>query len=180
MCNFNRVIGPNAKLIKMLGFAKILLIVNLLSSILRVWIRPTDILFDLLCCLFLWLGNNTLYFMFTALYVIFSLINVVYLFINCAMIFQMMIQKTLGNTNITIPLCFSLYLLVFYTFAIIFIYPMYKEMKAQLIDLVTGSSYRPVSSERADVENANTNNNNTNDPTSTRFVPFRGRGVQVG
>lgn len=194
MCNIQRVLQPDANLTKMLGFIKIILIINLLSAFLRIFLNPTDMIYDLLCSLFLFLAYNSIYFLYMAVYIIFSLVNSVLLFIKSATIFQMLLQNTLGDTKSKVPIILgiSLYLLIFYIFSIIFCYPVYKEMKAQLMGnsgsgaSVGGQNY---SRHNDDERPPATNRNQPTSPTqatvttttsNSGFQAFSGRGTQVG
>lgn len=205
MCNIQPVLQADAKLNKMLVLVKIILIVNLFSCFLRIFLNPSDMIFDLFGCLFLFLAYNSVYFLYMAMYIIFSLINSVMLFISCATVFQMLIQKTLGSLLSHIPLILgiSLYLFIFYTFAIIFTYPVYKEMKAQLMESfgggvgVGGRTFNRMNDEERGERNTgnngnagnnentghtytNTNVNSTGNTSSGRFQAFAGRGTAVG
>ena len=181
MCDLRPVIQPDEKLKKMLVFLKIILILNLISAILRIFVNPSDVFYDLFCTLFLFLAYNTCYFIYAAIYIIFSLINAVYLFIKCGTVIEMIIQDTLGDFNKKVPifLGISLYLLIFYIFAIIITFPAYKEMKAQIMESFGGASstLRVNSSSNrqsdADIERAP-------QQSQSNFVAFSGSGVAVG
>jgi hypothetical protein len=186
MCRIEPILQSDSKLQKMLLFAKIILIINLLSSFLRLFLTPSDMLFDLISCLFLFLAYNSVYFIYMAFYLIFSLINSVSLFIKSATVFQMIIQDTLGDfrSKVAVYLGVSLYLLVFYIAAIFFTYPTYKEMKAQLFESLGGGSglnsrilnrNSQVDQERPQQPSSQDSNN-----IGRGFQAFSGRGVQVG
>lgn len=182
MCDLRQVIQPDDKLQKMLVFLKFILILNIISAIMRIFINPSDMLYDLFCALFLFLAYNTVYFIYAAIYIIFSLVNSVYLFVSCGTILQMYLQATLGEYGKKAPLVLgiSLYLLIFYIFAIIMVFPAYREMKAQLMDSFRGPentlrlNSNPGNRADADVERP--------DASQSRggFVAFRGSGVAVG
>ncbi len=181
MCDPRQVLQPDEKLKKMLVFLKFILILNLLSAILRIFINPTDMFYDLLCTLILYLAYNTVYFLYAAIYLIFSLINVVYLFVSCGTVIQMYLQGTLGNFAKKAPifLGISLYLLIFYIFAIIMTFPAYKEMKAQLMDSFRG----PENTLRLNNSGSRSANEDEERPATQNrggFVPFSGSGVAVG
>jgi hypothetical protein len=189
MCNIQQVLQPDANLTKMLGFIKIILIINLLSSFLRIFLNPSDMIYDLFCTLFLFLAYNSVYFLYMAVYIIFSLVNSVLLFIKSATIFQMLIQNTLGDAKSRVPLVLgiSLYLLIFYIFAIIFTYPVYKEMKAQLMENFGGEATGARSYQRQNDDEERPGAVVRNLPATTTttsnnagFQAFSGRGVAVG
>jgi hypothetical protein len=192
MCNLQAVIVPNEKLKKMLIFAKIILIINILSAFVRLLIRPSDMIYDLFTSLFLFMAYNSVYFIYMAIYLIFCFFNTIFLFISSGIILQMLIQNTLGELkgSAGLVLGVQLYLFVFYIFAIIFTFPLYKEMKAQFLEnagLLGGDSR-----DQADVERPSRYNNIGNNQASSNasqqnaqsnsggFVPFSGRGVAVG
>jgi len=182
MCDLRQVLQPNEKLQKMLGFLKFILILNLISAILRIFINPSDMLYDLFCTLFLFLAYNTVYFIYAAIYMIFSLVNAVYLFVSCGTVLQMYLQGTLGEFGRKAPLFLgiSLYLLIFYIFALMIVFPAYKEMKAQLMDSFRG----PENTLRLNSNPSNNRSNNDEEipaPAQNRgFVAFSGSGVAVG
>jgi hypothetical protein len=178
MCNCQPVIQGDGKLKKMIIFVQIILIVNLVSSFLRLFLNPSDIILDLFGVLFLYLASQTLYFIYMGIYIILSLYNTVMLFISCGTLFQMLIQGTLGDLKPAIPkiLGISVYLLVFYIFAIVFTYPVYKEMKAQLMEGFGGGA--AVGS--ANYNRVNDEERPSTDPSSRGFQAFAGRGVAVG
>jgi hypothetical protein len=179
MCDLRSVLQPDEKLKRMLNFLKIIFFLNIISAFLRLWINPSDMFYDLICALFLFLTYNTVYFIYAAIYIIFSLINAVYLFINCGVVIQMIIQDTLGKYKQNAPLYLgiSLYLFIFYIFSIIIAYPAYKEMKAQLMESFSGTvnqRLNPAANRQRepDVERPPQNR--------TGFVAFGGQGVAVG
>jgi hypothetical protein len=193
MCNLQAVIIPNEKLKKMLIFAKIILIINILSALVRLIIRPSDMIYDLFTSLFLFMAYNSVYFIYMAIYLIFCFFNMIFLFISSGIIFQMLIQKTLGELKdyAGLILGVQLYLFVFYIFAIIFTFPIYKEMKAQFLE--NNGLIGRESRDQADVErpsgynnignnqpNSNANQQNAQSNSQAGFVAFSGRGVVVG
>jgi hypothetical protein len=176
MCNFQSVLRPDQKLTNMLTMVKIILIINLISSFLRLFINPGDMISDLICVFFLFAAYNTIYFIYMALYLIFSLMNTVYITINTGIVLQMLIQGTLQGSKSKILLLFgiSLYLLIFYIFAIISNYGVYKEMKAQLMESFGGLGPTERLNQNRDEQAPVVNNNNSS------YRPFAGQGVAVG
>ncbi len=169
------MIEPDPKLEKMLSFAKIIVLINLIMGILRIFIRSyNDIFFDLICSMFLMMASFTINWMYMAIYQIFCLISAVTLSLKIGIVVQTLIQKGKDEIDATLILSISSVILVFYVFAIIYTYPMYKEMRAQTMEASGGLS-RPLSS-------INANNQDQESSQSNRggFVPFSGRGVAVG
>jgi hypothetical protein len=183
MCNTQPVITGNEKLKKMIVMVQIILIINLVSSFLRLFLNPSDMIMDLFGVLFLYLAAQTLYFLYMAIYILLSLLNALLLFVNCGTLMQMVIQKTLGDLAPLIPrvLGISLYLLVFYVFAIIFTYPVYKEMKAQLMESFGGGSSIDSRNYSASQDQERPQSTDASQNSrATRFQAFAGRGVAVG
>ena len=170
-----RMIEPDPKLEKMLSFAKIIVLINLIMGILRIFSKSyNDIFFDLICSMFLMMASFTIYYLYMAIYQIFCLISAVSVSLKIGIVVQTMIQKNLGGSDATLFLSISSVILVFYVFAIIFTYPMYKEMRAQTMESI-GSFYRPA-------ERNIPSNQDQERPQANRggFVAFSGRGVAVG
>lgn len=181
MCNLTPVIAPNEKLTKMLIFVKIICIINILAAILRIFTKPSDMLFDIFCALFLFLAFNTLSYIYAAIYIIFALMNTFYLFIACGIIFQMMIQGNLGEIKSRVPivLSISLFLFIFYIFAIIFIYPVYKEMRA-IQSESRGTGVQPAMGGAGINQRLNANADVERSTNTQATGAFTGRGTVVG
>jgi hypothetical protein len=170
------VLIPDATLTKMLTFGRILLIINVLVSFLRLFTNNQgEMLMDLICSIFLLLAVFSAYFIYMALYVIFALFNSFYLLVTVAIYVQVIIMR--NKVENVAALSISIFLLVFYIFAIIFTFPMYKEMKAQLTNAQSGRA-------RNDEENGNNQPsqaaNQVSQESSSGFRAFGGRGVAVG
>ncbi len=187
MCTCDQVIQPDEKLKRMLTLVKIILIIHLLSMFARIGIGdPGDMFEDLLCLLFLFLAYKTVYFMYMAIYDIFCLFISFYLFIRVGGIIQKVLQHTTLNEKDTVSLAFTLYLFIFYVFAIILTFPIYKEMKAQAMESFSGgSAYRAIVEERSRQDNNDrerpTQQTQSQQQSGSRgFQAFSGRGVQVG
>jgi hypothetical protein len=183
MCNTQPIMTGNEKLKKMVVMVQIILIINLVSSFLRLFLNPSDMIMDLFGILFLFLATQTLYFIYMAIYILVCLYNAVMLFVRCGILIQMVIQKTLGDLAPVVPkiLGISLYLFVFYVFAIIFTYPVYKEMKAQLMESFGGGA--SVDSGNYSAAQDQERPQPTESSQSSRaggFQAFAGRGVAVG
>lgn len=175
-----QAIQPNEKLQKMLTFVKIILIINFLSSILRIWININELFYDLICALFLMMAYFSVYFIYMAMYEIFCLFNGFFLFVKLAIFLQVLLQMPdyKINSKQVVSLSFTIYLFVFYIFAVIITYPVYKEMKAQLMEGVGGGSYRS-SADQSSAGNAQPDQERP-DNSGGRFVAFSGRGVPLG
>jgi hypothetical protein len=96
--------------------------------------------------------------------------------LKIGIVLQNMIQQNEGSSEATLFLSMSSVIFVFYIFAIIFTYPMYKEARAQTTESMNGLN-RPLSSMPV------SNNQDQERPNANRqagFVPFSGRGHAVG
>ena len=180
MCDLRPVLQPDAKLKRILNFLKIIFLLNIIAAILRLYVNPSDMFYDLICAFLIFLAYNTVYFLYAAIYIIISLINSVYLFINCGVVIQMIIQDTIDKNKDKVPLFLgiSLYLFIFYIFSIIITYPAYREMKAQLLDSFTGA----VANQQLNPPDNRQQNVDAERPSQNRsgFAAFRGQGVAVG
>jgi hypothetical protein len=188
MCNVQPFYLPNARLKKTLAFVKIIIIIHLCSSFLRLFINVSDIFFDLFAVFLLYLATMSIFYSYMTIYILLCLINEVSLFLNFAMIIQMILQKTLDQKQVSyLQLGIMIYLFIFYLFTIIFNFSVYKEMKAQYIEHIGGDNpglnapqqqnnqaqYQNV----PDQERPQPANNNA---SSGRFQAFSGRGLAVG
>jgi hypothetical protein len=168
------VLQPDSKLSKMISFGRIILVINIIVSLLRLFTgNPGDMLYDLICAVFLLMAVFSFYFLYMAFYVMFSLLSTVYLLVTIAIYVQVIIMsnKMLGNGDIVV-LSITIFILVFYIFAIIFTFPMYKEMKAQFV----GANSNANQSSQSDAERPNTDAN----ANRSGFAAFSGRGVALG
>jgi hypothetical protein len=163
------VMQPDANLTKMISFARIILVFNLVVALLRFFTsNPGDMLYDLICSLFLMLAVFSFYFIYTALYVICALLNSIYLLISIAIFIQVMLFNNKIGTGDIVVISVTIFILVFYIFAIMFTFPMYKEMKAQMLGVIGA----PVDQSAAQDEER--------PESGSRFAAFSGRGVAVG
>jgi hypothetical protein len=176
MClgSIRQYVQPDSKLSKMVSFGKIILIVNIIISFVRLFIRPADMLYDLICAMFLLMAVFYIYFVYMAIYVIFALFISFYLVIGLSIKVQFMLQTGKQEKNDFVVLALTIFLLVFYVFAIIFTFPMYKEMKAQLMG--DGNAYRP----QVDASGNRAGDDQERGQSGDRgFAAFSGRGVAV-
>lgn len=188
MCNCEPVLQPDDKLKRMITLARILLLIHLISSFSRIFMNDAgSLLSDFLCCLFLFIATTTIFFMYMAIYIFFCLLNTFYLFLQIGFVIQRSIQGLEYSSKVILQLCFTIYLFVFYIFAIVIAFPIYKEMRAQMIGL--GTAYRNMNQEDRERPNASSNANanvqrqSESAPTGQNragFAAFQGRGVQVG
>ena len=174
MCNFQPVLIPDAKLSKMLVLSKIFIFINIAVGVLRLFSTTKQYAFsDLTSCLFLFFSVFSIFYIYMAFYIVFSLFNSIYLCINIATYFQMLIQHEPIQTK-TYELGITLFIFIFYISTIFFHFPIYKEMKAQLLSNMGLMGVAPDMNSRQDQERAPNNNNNRG------FSAFSGRGVAVG
>ncbi len=170
-----RVLEPDAKLAKMISFAKVVLLFNIIIAFLRIVIGAySDMFSDLICSLILMMACFTIYFLYMAIYEIFCLLNAVTLALGIGLRIQKIIQDNQSDGTITLYLCISSVIFVFYVSAILFTYPMYKEMRAQAMESI-GSFYRASAANNQPQPDPEVPANNRGG-----FVAFSGRGHAVG
>jgi hypothetical protein len=190
MClgNLRPVMQADDKLQKMIQFAKIILILNLVSSIFRFFMGPlfsgADFIFDMICALFLWMSIMTLFYIHMAFYLFFSLYNAFYLFVNMSIMMQnYFLGSLVMDSKKIMILSFCIYLFAFYVFAMLITFPIFKEMRAQLYEQASGaqggSGYRANNSNDEE-RNAPDTGTSTTQNNRGGFRAFGGRGVQVG
>jgi hypothetical protein len=206
MCECQKYFEPDAKLKKMLILMLIIMIINVLLTILTAIFIDFSMCFELLIqVLVLFCGYQSLLYTYLAMYIFFGLLNG-FLVVR---VVGIIIQQTIieGSSQLQTGkqyTAFSILLvtLVFQIFAIVLIFPIYKEMKAQLYERTLGVSLDP---ENVSNENNNSNNineeqqqqnayigrgdtqynppatyNQVNSSNNRGFVAFGGRGTAVG
>lgn len=141
MClELQEIMLPNQRLCKMLNFLQFFSVLNFLVSLSRLATdNPFNIIYDFISIVLLYVSYTTSYYMFMGLFVIDCLFNCFMLFISFSMIIQKLIStKFLTNTDFV---SFGIYLLLFffYVIAIFFTFPIYKEMKAQMLERNNGN-----------------------------------------
>lgn len=180
MCNIQPVLVPDAKLSKMLVLSKIFLFINIAVGVLRlVSTSKQYIVSDLMSCLFLFYSIFSVLYICLAIYIVFNLINSFILCIDIATYLQMLIQhEPIQIKNYELGI--TLFIFIFYISTIFFHFPIYKEMKAQLLSSMGLIGVAPDMNSRLNnrqdeerAANPNTNNNRS-------FNAFSGRGVAVG
>ena len=179
-----RIINPSQRLEKMITFLRFLVLFSILIPILRLFFNDSsNTINDLICILILMGTTESLHFLLSGFYIMFVILNNIFSFFLIGSIIQAIIQgSALSNKNVEF-LCVNIFIFLFYIFAIVLVFPAYKEMKAIFIE--AANSQIPQSDvERNGIQrnlvpeavnnNQNENNNNNN------FRAFSGRGVQVG
>jgi len=173
-------------------FLKILIIGNLIVPILRIVINRYDDLFnDLFSVLILWIASESCHYLIAGFYIFIVLINNLISFFLIGAYVQAIIQgSTLAKEHV-IFLCITIFIFLFYSFAVVIVFPAYKEMKAIFYESV-GAVARGNNDTEANLRQNNYNNissipqNNNNQDLNNQeqnhhnFVPFSGRGVQLG
>jgi hypothetical protein len=179
------MLNPDPKLAKMISFAKIILLINVLTAFLRLFkgMNASDMIYDLICAMFLALSMFSIYFVYMAIYVMFALFNTFYLLVSVALRVQIIVQQQKATSVDIVALSLSIFLFVFYLFALIFTFPMYKEMKAQMVGLISaGDGGNNSGASRVQQDSSERANSNDNDQggNNAGFRAFSGRGVAVG
>lgn len=199
MCTFQPSINPDAKLLKQINFLKIIFGLNLLIVLGHIIISinnktnlsssGSNIIIELFACLFLFMAIQCYNFVGAGVFVVFSLYCSVILFVEIGTFFQVVYLCGYNDTkNISVlyaKLGVDTFAFVFYVFAIIVIFPIYREMKAQYLDGIGrgGESSEQDYANRRNYEENDEERNNNVEPAPRRqpgFVPFSGRGVAVG
>lgn len=194
MCTFQASINPDAKLLKQINFIKIIFGLNLLVILGHIIISiynksgisssGSNIIVELFACLFLFMAIQCYNFVGAGVFVVFSLYCSVILFVDIGTFFQIVYYSSNPLDEKSIPVLYGklgvdTFAFVFYVFAIIVVFPIYREMKAQYLEGVGQGGEAPEGyDDRRDYEE-----NNHVEPAPRRqggFVPFSGRGIAVG
>lgn len=188
-----RVIQPTARLSKMLNFLKILMIINLIIPVLRIIMgKYDDILNDFLCLFILWGASESCHFLIAGFYIMFIIINNLISFFLIGAYVQAVIQGAVLNSSHILFLCINIFIFLFYSFAVIIVFPAYKEMKAIFFESAGAaiaernndmeSHLRPSNNNQASgrVINQGQSHNASAGNNNNHFVPFSGRGMQLG
>ena len=199
MCQCDPMFQPTRKLENQLKLALALIIIGIVLAILNFIVYFSYGFNVLLCVLFLFLAYRTLFYIYMTLFILFSLYNSVQLFIIIGTFLQASLQYddyTINYFNFSI----SLFTFIYYIFGIIFLFGVFKEMKAQFVENASGmrNNGLGVNDERERQENNevsnnqvrnareyNQSNNERNDnynppPQRGAYVAFGGRGTAVG
>ena len=156
-----------------------------------------DILNDFLCVLILWGATESCHFLIAGFFMMIIIINNLLAFFLIGAYVQAVLQGAVLTSSNILFLCINIFIFLFYSFAIFIVFPAYKEMKAIFLEsagaALSGnagvnndmeSNLRPsnynqvsgrVNSQDPNLQSGQSGNNNNNN-----FVPFGGRGVEVG
>jgi hypothetical protein len=197
MCECQKYFEPNEKLKKMLNLVLIIMFINIILFILLAIFLGFSMCFEMIIqTLVLFCAYQSVLYTYIAMYIFFGLFNAFLVFRVVGIVIQQIIiegSSTLQTGSQYAGFSILLVTLVFQIFAIIVLFPVYKEMKAQLYERTLGVSVDPeVSSDRNDSINDDRNiqggnSSQYNPPVSNNqsnnnrgFVPFGGRGTAVG
>lgn len=198
-----RIINPSARLVKMLFFLRIIIITNLIIPILRALMdRFDDLINDLLCVFILWAATESCNFLIAGFYIMIVIINNLISFFLIGAYIQAITQGAVLKTSHVLFLCMNIFIFLFYSFAVVIVFPAYKEMKAVFMQSVGAvGAARPEGDLEANPRSAGSNNFNSaaaaapinfNNGLGSRtnvnaadavqsqedsFVPFAGRGM---
>ena len=197
MCQLDEMIEPSEKLRKMLTILKFIFGINILVLLIHLFKFNNNIFMEVMTSIFLLMTFYSINFVCCGLYIFFSLYNVVYLFINIGTFFQVVYmgaQQSISNDNY-MSLGLDTFYLCFQVFSIYASFPIYKEMKAQYMEIMGMANNGVEADEYQENEdygegqfnnnnnfenNVNANNNNNNNQQPRGYQPFAGRGVVVG
>lgn len=203
MCECNPVLNPNNKLKGQLKLVLIFIIIGLILSILLLIFIFDNFglgMIGLIGTLLLFCSYKTYLYVYLVIYIIISLFNSIQLFFLVGLFIQIELQGFKGSRDYFV---FGLIIFTFfyYVFSIIFLFGIYKEMKAQLYEggasgMLNGNSNE---SDENDEErnttrsrlmmgnivnnqnqNQNTQSNQRNNNTQSGYVPFGGTGRTIG
>jgi hypothetical protein len=204
MCECSPVFVADEKLKKMLTIVLIILVLNgiigILTGIFINWSMAFQILINVLI---LFCAYNSLRYTYVSIYIFFTMLNAFTVFIFVGIQIQQILlvgQSGIKKTADYVAFSLLLFTLVFDVFSIIFVFPAYREMKAQFYEHSTGQRVDPEEGENRNTNsaynppgvvsnnqtnnntNTNTNDNNNNNSSSnnTGFRAFQGRGTAVG
>ena len=180
MCRLQQTIEPDAKLKKMIDLLKIVLTINIIIIISHTIISfqksesGTSVFMEIISCLFLFMGINSVNYIGVGLFILFSLYNGVFLFMELGTFFQVLFLSGISSSNDRYwKLSIDTFAMCFYLFSNAVAFPIYKEMKAQYLESIGFG-------QREEQENNNIGSINDNDNHNEGFRAFSGRGVAVG
>jgi len=188
MCNrlCRRMINPSPKLEKILTFLRILILINLIVPVLKILIeRADDLLNDLICVFILWGACESCNFLIAGFYIMIVMINNFTSFFLIGAYVQAIIQGAVLNNKHVLFLCVYTFIFLFYSFTIAIVFPAYKEMKAIFVESTSNLRRSNDMEENlgpGNYNNVSERNENLNQQVGNNqnFVPFSGRGVQLG
>lgn len=204
MCECNPVLNPNNKLKGQLKLVLIFIIIGLILSILLLIFIFDNFglgMIGLIGTLLLFCSYKTYLYVYLVIYIIISLFNSIQLFFLVGLFIQIELQGFKGSRDYFV---FGLIIFTFfyYVFSIIFLFGIYKEMKAQLYEGGGASGMLNGNSNESDEndeernttrsrlmmgnivnnqnQNQNTQSNQRNNNTQSGYVPFGGTGRTIG
>lgn len=190
MCECQKYIVPDDRLKRMTTFVIIMALINLALLILRAIFFGLDyMLYDLIPCLMLFLAIQTLLYVYMSFFLFIALLNAFIGFVMLGIVVQQVIgggQLPIGNNSKeNWGFGINVFAFVYYIFGIITLFPIYREMKAQLVQ---GSAQSQADQERPANQQASdyrppgsvSNNQGGSSQPSTGFRAFSGRGQAVG
>lgn len=193
MCHCERYFQPDEKLQKMITMLVVILVINLIdatAAALLIGFNTSLMLF--IQALLLFVSYQSLVYFYSAMFILLCLYNGFSMFIYVGIIIQQIIltgSSGISKTEQYEEFGVRLFTLIFCIFSIIFVFPIYKEQKAQLYSSSQSSESRnrnndpesnyrpPISNNQVSSSNSTENNNSNN---NRGYVPFGGRGIQVG
>lgn len=203
MCECQKYFEPDVKLKKMLTLVLIIMLINILLTILTAIFIGFSMCFELLMqALVLFCGFQSLLYTYVAMFIFFGLLNGFLVFRIVGIIIQQTIiegSSPLQTGKQYTAFAILLVTFVFQIFAIVVIFPIYKEMKAQLYERTLGVNVDPeggASNSDANINDyaqqnmgrgerqynppVSNNQTNVNNNNNRGFVAFGGRGTAVG
>lgn len=189
MCECSPQFEANTRLKKQLKIVLVLMIIGGLLSIAFFILQSFSMGFSILIALlFLFCGYQSLLYYYLSLYIFLTLFTSFLLFVSVGIVIQqeLLNAQPLSETSQLVLFGFILFTLLYNIFSIIFIFPIYKEMRAQLYEMALGAGGQA----GGDEENQNrvpmvNNQRSENAPSSNNnqrsgFQAFAGRGTALG
>jgi hypothetical protein len=194
MCECSPQFQPNEKLKRQLKLVLILMIIGAIPGIGFFFLKLSNLgISVLIALLFLFCGYQSLLYYYLSLYIFLTLFTTFMLFILFGIVLQQEFlgaESPLKDTVDYVQFGFVIFTFLYNIFSIIFIFPIYKEMRAQLFEVVLSGRLGA----GGDMENQNGSqerqipimNNQQNNPPESQsnnrggFTAFTGRGTAVG
>lgn len=197
MCECSPQFQPNEKLRRQLKLVLILMIIGAIPGIGFFFLKLSNLgISVLIALLFLFCGYQSLLYYYLSLYIFLTLFTTFMLFILFGIVLQQEFlgaESPLKDTVDYVQFGFVIFTFLYNIFSIAFIFPIYKEMRAQLLEAVLGGGFGA----GGDMENQNgsqereapimNNQPLQNNPPATNnnnnrggFTAFAGRGTAVG
>lgn len=200
MCQCDAMFQPTQRLENQLKLALAFIVIGIILAVLNfIAFIYSFGLNVLLCVLFLFLAYRTKFYVYMTIYILFSLYNSIQLFIIIGTYIQASLQYSDFSINY-FNFSVALFTFTYYIFGVMFLFGVYKEMKAEFVENASGarSNGFGFNDERERQENQVSNNQVSNNrernernsderddnyrPPQQRggFVAFGGRGTAVG